>query len=71
MAGSIGPGTKLISLGQTDYDKMYNSYARQVQGLIEGEVDLFIIETCQDLLQIKTTLLAVFDKMAALSILWL
>lgn len=63
VAGSIGPGTKLISLGQTDFDTMYRSYSRQVQGLIEGGIDLLIIETCQDLLQIKTTLLAVIDTM--------
>ena len=63
VAGSMGPGTKLITLGQTDFDTMYRSYASQVQGLLEGGVDLFIIETCQDPLQIKTALLAVRDKM--------
>lgn len=61
VAGSIGPGTKLISLGQTDFTTMYRSYAAQVRGLLEGEVDLLIIETCQDLLQIKTVLLAAYD----------
>jgi len=68
VAGSIGPGTKLISLGQTDYATMYQSYANQAQGLIEGGVDLFIIETCQDLLQIKITLQAVNDKMVELAV---
>jgi len=63
VAGSIGPGTKLITLGQTDFDTMYHSYFAQVQGLIEGGVDLFIIETCQDVLQIKTCILAVQDAM--------
>lgn len=63
VAGAIGPGTKLISLGQTDFDMMYQSYSKQAQGLIEGGVDLFIIETCQDLLQIKTALLAISDTM--------
>ncbi|MBN1153776.1 methionine synthase [candidate division KSB1 bacterium] len=61
IAGSMGPGTKLISLGQTDFTTMHRSYANQVRGLLEGEVDLLIIETCQDLLQIKTALLAAYD----------
>ncbi len=61
VAGSIGPGTKLISLGQTDFGTMHRSYFEQALGLIEGGVDLFLIETCQDLLQIKTCLLAVQD----------
>lgn len=65
VAGSVGPGTKLITLGQTDFDTMYRSYNLQAKGLIEGQVDLFIIETCQDLLQIKTALLAIFDEMKA------
>jgi len=63
VAGSMGPGTKLVTLGQTDFDTMLESYSLQVRGLIEGGVDLFIIETCQDLLQVKTALLAVQDEM--------
>ncbi len=61
VAGSMGPGTKLASLGQTDYDTLYDSYAEQVRGLIRGGVDLFMIETCQDLLQIKAAINAVKD----------
>ncbi|MBN2356847.1 homocysteine S-methyltransferase family protein, partial [candidate division KSB1 bacterium] len=64
VAGSMGPGTKLISLGQTDFATMYRSYFDQAVGLIEGGIDLFIIETCQDLLAIKTGLLAAHDAMA-------
>jgi 5-methyltetrahydrofolate--homocysteine methyltransferase len=64
VAGSIGPGTKLLTLGQTDFDTMYKSYYAQAKGLIEGKVDLFVIETCQDVLQIKSCLLAVTDAMA-------
>jgi 5-methyltetrahydrofolate--homocysteine methyltransferase len=64
VAGSMGPGTKLISLGQTDFPTMHRSYFDQALGLIEGGVDLFIIETCQDLLQIKACLLAVQDAQA-------
>jgi len=65
VAGSLGPGTKLLSLGQTDFKTMHRSYFDQATGLLEGGIDLFIIETCQDLLQIKTCLLAVHDAMSA------
>lgn len=51
--GSIGPGTRLPSLGHTDYDKLEAALTLQAQGLIEGGVDAFLIETCQDPLQIK------------------
>ncbi len=68
VAGSMGPGTKLITLGQTDFETMYRSYYRQAQGLIQGGVDLVIIETCQDLLQIKVALLAVDDAMRSLAV---
>jgi 5-methyltetrahydrofolate--homocysteine methyltransferase len=52
-AGSMGPGTKLITLNQIDWDKMFESYREQARGLIAGGVDVLIIETCQDLLQTK------------------
>ena len=51
--GSMGPGTKLITLGQTSWEVMLDSYAEQARGLIDGGVDAFLIETCQDLLQVK------------------
>lgn len=60
-AGSIGPGTKLPSLGQISYDDLYTMYRSQAQALLEGGVDLFIIETCQDLLQVKSAVNAVLD----------
>ena len=63
VAGDIGPGTKLVTLEQTDFDTMHESYALQVRGLIQGGVDLFIIETCQDPLQIKAALTAVDDEL--------
>jgi len=53
VVGSIGPGTKLLTLGQTTWDAMLESYAVQARGLIDGGIDAFIIETCQDLLQVK------------------
>lgn len=62
VAGSIGPGTRLITLGQTDFATMYESYALQARGLIEGGIDLFVIETCQDIMQVKAALLAVQDE---------
>jgi 5-methyltetrahydrofolate--homocysteine methyltransferase len=53
VAGSIGPGTKLLTLGHTDWDTMLESYAEQARGLLDGGVDVLIIETCQDILQVK------------------
>ncbi|MCX6156519.1 MAG: homocysteine S-methyltransferase family protein [Ignavibacteriota bacterium] len=58
VAGSIGPTTKLPSLGHITFDEMEESYYRQMSGLFDGGVDLFCIETCQDLLQIKCALAA-------------
>jgi len=51
--GSMGPGTKLLTLGQITWDKMLGAYTEQAMGLIEGGADTLIIETCQDLLQVK------------------
>ncbi|HWE00996.1 MAG TPA: methionine synthase [Tepidisphaeraceae bacterium] len=53
VVGSIGPGTKLISLGNTDWETMLDSYAEQVRGLMAGGSDVLLIETQQDLLCIK------------------
>ena len=51
--GSIGPGTKLPSLGNIAYDPLEAALAQQSAGLIAGGVDAILIETCQDPLQIK------------------
>ncbi len=51
--GSIGPGTKLPSLGNIAYDPLEAALAEQCRGLIAGGVDALLIETCQDTLQIK------------------
>ncbi|MEM8717187.1 MAG: homocysteine S-methyltransferase family protein, partial [Cyanobacteria bacterium P01_G01_bin.4] len=56
VAGSMGPGTKLPTLGHIDYDTMVEAYVEQAEGLYDGGVDLFIVETCQDVLQIKAAL---------------
>ena len=51
--GSMGPGTKLITLGQIGWDTMLASYREQARGLVAGGADALLIETCQDLLQVK------------------
>ena len=56
VAGSIGPTTKLPTLGHIGFDAMKASFQEQAEGLIAGDVDLFIVETCQDVLQIKAAL---------------
>ncbi len=63
VAGSMGPGTKLVTLGNTTWDQMLDSYTEQALGLIEGGVDCFIIETCQDLLQVKCAINACLDAL--------
>jgi len=54
--GSIGPGTKLPSLGHIHYDEMFDGYREIALGLIDGGCDIFMLETCQDPLQIKAAL---------------
>ena len=51
--GSMGPGTKLPTLGHTSYDNLKQTFALQAKGLIAGGADAFMIETSQDLLQTK------------------
>lgn len=51
--GSMGPGTKLITLEQVSWESMLQSYTEAARGLLDGGVDGFLIETCQDLLQAK------------------
>ncbi len=53
VVGSIGPGTKLPTLGNIGYDALEASIAEQCRGLVAGKVDAILIETCQDTLQIK------------------
>jgi 5-methyltetrahydrofolate--homocysteine methyltransferase len=63
VAGSIGPGTKLPTLGHTTYDVLLATYADQAFGLLEGGADLLLVETCQDLLQIKAAVAGGFQGM--------
>lgn len=60
VAGSMGPTTKLPSLGHISFVDMKKSYYNQVRGLMDGGADLLIVETCQDLLQTKSALAAIF-----------
>lgn len=64
VAGSIGPGTKLPTLGHITYRDLKAAYVEQVRGLFDGGSDMFIVETCQDLLQTKAALAAIFDLFA-------
>jgi 5-methyltetrahydrofolate--homocysteine methyltransferase len=63
VAGSMGPTTKLPSLGHITFDNMAAAYEEQAVALIEGGVDVLLIETSQDLLQAKAALVGVFDAM--------
>jgi len=56
--GSVGPGTKIITLGMTDWDTMLDSYLEQMRGLMAGGVDAILIETMQDILCIKNCIAA-------------
>ena len=61
VSGSMGPTTKLPSLGHITWDDMLAAYVEQAVALIEGGVDVLLVETCQDLLQAKIGVVACFD----------
>src|SRR4051794_9969883 len=63
--GSVGPGTKLPSLGHTTYATLRDAYAEQVTGLVEGGADAVLIETAQDLLQAKAAIVGAQRALAA------
>ncbi|HEV2758341.1 MAG TPA: methionine synthase, partial [Acidimicrobiales bacterium] len=65
VAGSIGPGTKFPSLGQIRFAEFRAAYEVQARGLLEGGVDLLLVETVFDLLQAKAALIACRRAMAA------
>jgi 5-methyltetrahydrofolate--homocysteine methyltransferase len=65
VAGSMGPTTKLPSLGHITFKEMAAAYQVQARALIEGGVDLLSVETCQDLLQIKAALYGIFESFRA------
>ncbi|MFJ4107817.1 methionine synthase [Oerskovia enterophila] len=63
--GSMGPGTKLPSLGHTTYANLRDTFAEQAAGLLEGGVDAILVETSQDLLQAKAAVNGSRAAMAA------
>jgi 5-methyltetrahydrofolate--homocysteine methyltransferase len=65
VAGSIGPGTKFPTLGQIGYAELSDAYEEQARALLEGGVDLFVIETMFDLLSAKAAVNACRRAMAA------
>jgi 5-methyltetrahydrofolate--homocysteine methyltransferase len=63
--GSVGPGTKLPSLGHIPFTELRDAYLPQMEGLLEGGVDVILVETVQDLLQGKAALIAARRAMAS------
>ncbi|MBX6370820.1 MAG: methionine synthase [Acidothermus sp.] len=63
--GSVGPGTKLPSLGHVEFATLRDAYQRQVGGLIAGGVDAVLVETVQDLLQAKAAIIGAKRARAA------
>ncbi len=55
--GSVGPGTKLPTLGHAPFTTLRDAYIEQVTGMLEGGVDAILVETCQDLLQAKAAIM--------------
>jgi 5-methyltetrahydrofolate--homocysteine methyltransferase len=64
VSGSVGPGTKLVTLGQISPHELFGAYRIYTLGLIAGGVDCLNIETCQDLLQMQLAVLAAREAMA-------
>lgn len=64
VSGSMGPTTKLPSLGHISFDEMCEAYYVQVSGLVDGGVDVLQFETGQDLLQAKAAVVAMLDYFA-------
>jgi 5-methyltetrahydrofolate--homocysteine methyltransferase len=63
--GSIGPGTKLPTLGHVGFADLRDAYQRNAAGLLRGGVDAIVVETCQDLLQAKAAIIGARRAMAA------
>jgi 5-methyltetrahydrofolate--homocysteine methyltransferase len=63
VVGSMGPGTKLPTLGHTTYDTLRATYGDQAFGLLDGGADVLLVETCQDLLQLKAAVAGAFAGM--------
>jgi 5-methyltetrahydrofolate--homocysteine methyltransferase len=63
--GSVGPGTKLPTLGHAPFAQLRDAYQEQVIGLLAGGVDAVIVETSQDLLQTKASIIGAKRAMRA------
>jgi 5-methyltetrahydrofolate--homocysteine methyltransferase len=63
--GSVGPGTKLPTLGHDTFARLRDAYAECGRGLLAGGADAFVVETCQDLLQVKAAVHGMQRAMAA------
>ena len=63
--GSVGPGTKLPTLGHAPYALLRDAYQEQCEAMIEGGVDAVLVETSQDLLQTKAALVGAQRAMTA------
>jgi 5-methyltetrahydrofolate--homocysteine methyltransferase len=64
--GSVGPGTKLPTLGHAPYALLRDAYQHQAEGLIAGGADAFLVETAQDLLQAKAAVVGCRRALSAL-----
>ncbi|GAB3623400.1 methionine synthase [Mariniluteicoccus endophyticus] len=62
--GSVGPGTKLPTLGHVRFAELREAYRTQVAAMIAGGIDGVLVETCQDLLQAKAAVIAARDAIA-------
>src|SRR5215211_4913454 len=65
VVGSIGPGTKLPSLGAIGFAELRDGYETQIDGLLAGGTDVLLVETVYDLLQAKAAIVAARQAMAA------
>jgi len=63
--GSVGPGTKLPTLGHVRFAELRDAYQRNAEGLLRGGVDAVVVETCQDLLQAKAAIIGTRRAIAA------
>jgi len=63
--GSVGPGTKLPTLGHVRFGDLRDAYQRNVAGLLRGGVDAIVVETCQDLLQAKAAIIGARRALSA------
>jgi 5-methyltetrahydrofolate--homocysteine methyltransferase len=66
--GSVGPGTKLPSLGHAPYQVLRDAYQEEAEGLLAGGVDAILIETAQDLLQAKAAVIGARRAIAKLGV---